>query len=61
MTELVMIMISMLFGIWLGGRLEKAKNNIDRILHYEVQLDNGNICHECGQAFPCPTLVETRS
>ena len=56
-----MIMISMLFGIWLGGRLEKAKNNIDRILHYEVQLDNGNICHECGQAFPCPTLVETRS
>ena len=61
MTELVIIIISTFFGIWLGSRLSQTKNNIDRILHYEVELDNGKICHECGQAYPCPTLVETRS
>ena len=61
MTELVIIIISTLFGIWLGTHFLQASNNIDRILHYEVELDNGKICHECGQAYPCPILVETGS
>jgi hypothetical protein len=50
-------------GFIIGGifSLIRASRKIDEILHYEVELDNGNICHECGQAYPCPTLVETRS
>jgi hypothetical protein len=50
-------------GFIIGGifSLIRASRKIDEILHYEVELDNGYICHECGQAYPCPTLVETRS
>ena len=50
-------------GFIIGGffSLIRASHKIDEILHYEVELDNGKICLECGQAYPCPTLVETRS
>jgi len=61
MTHFLIIIISMIFGGLLASRLSHAANNIDKILHYEVEVDNGKICHECGQAYPCPTLVETRS
>lgn len=43
-------------------RVRQANNTIDRILHYEVDLsDNHSICHECGEAYPCVTIVKTRS
>jgi len=61
MTQVLIIISSMIVGGLIATRLSQAANNIDKILHYEVELDNGNICHECGQAYPCPTLVETRS
>jgi len=61
MTHFLIIISSMIVGGLIATRLAKEANNIDKILHYEVELDNGKICHECGQAYPCPTLVETRS
>jgi len=62
MTHFLIIITSMIVGGLLASLLAQAANNIDkRLLHYEVELDNGYICHECGQAYPCPTLVETRS
>jgi predicted aldo/keto reductase-like oxidoreductase len=61
MTHFLIIISSMIVGGLIATRLAKEANNIDKILHYEVELDNGNICHECGQAYPCPTLVEIRS
>jgi len=50
-------------GFIIGGifSLIRASHKIDEILHYEVELDNSNICHECGEAYPCVTIVKNRS